>query len=92
MQKLILTACALALSTTLAFAAEPMAKEGDAMGDTTKMQAPPKSGDDAMMGDAMKGDDKMGGDHAMKPDDKMQPDDKMKPDDKMMNDDNKMGK
>lgn len=82
MQKLILTACALALSTTLAFAAEPMAKEGNAMGDTTNMQAPPKSGD-AMMGDAMKGDDKMGGDSAMKPDDKMMKTDDTMKDDKM---------
>ena len=83
MQKLILTACALAFSTTLAFAAEPMAKEGNAMGDTTNMQAPPKSGDDAMMGDAMKGDDKMGGDSAMKPDDTMMKTDDTMKDDKM---------
>lgn len=83
MHKLLLGAMALALSTTLAFAAEPMAKEGDAMGDTTKMQPAPKSGDDAMKGDAMKPDDKMGADHNMMSDDKMKPDDKMMKDDKM---------
>ena len=43
MHKLFLGAMALALSTSLAYAAEPMAKDGDAMGGTTSMQAAPKS-------------------------------------------------
>lgn len=84
MQKTILCALALALSTTLAAAAEPnaMGKGAmgtDAMGDTTSMQATtPKPGGDSMSSDAkMKTDDKMGTTDSMKSDDKMMHDDKM---------------
>lgn len=88
MQKPILCALALALSTTLAIAAEPdvMGKDSP-MGDTTGMQAaPPKPGGDSMMSDHKMGDDKMGTGDSMKSDDKMMHDDKM------MKDDDKMSK
>jgi hypothetical protein len=87
MQKTILCTLVLALSTTLALAAEPdaMAKDS-ATGGTTSMQAtPPKGGSDSMSSDKMS-TDKMDAGGSMKADDKM------KPDDKMMKSDDKMGK
>lgn len=79
MQKPILCALALALSTTLAIAAEPDAMGKDsAMGNTTSMQAaPPKPGGDSMMSDPKMGDGKMGAGGSMQSDDKMMHDDKM---------------
>lgn len=87
MQKSFLCALALALSTTLAIAAEPDAMSKDAPAVGTSMQAMPKPGGDSMMSDQkMMGDDKMGAGDSMKADDKM------KPDDKMMQGDDKMSK
>lgn len=84
MQKTLLCALALALSTTLAIAAEPNAPSKDsAMGGTTSMEAmTPKSGDGAMSSDHKMSDDKMGTSDSMKPDDKaMSGDSMMKSDD-----------
>ncbi len=89
MHKILLTACALALSASLAQAAEPMAKDGGAMGDTHMDSMAPKSGGDSMMSDdKMMKDDKMGAHDGMKADDKMMGDDKMGGD-KMMGDEKK---
>jgi hypothetical protein len=81
MQKLFLCAMALALSTTLAAAADtaPMGKDDNAMGGTTSMDAMAPKGTD----DSMKSDDKMAPDAGMKADDKMGTDGNMKADDKM---------
>lgn len=89
MQKILLTACALALSISLAQAAEPMSKDGGAMGDTHMDSMAPKGGTDSMMSDdKMMHDDKMGAHDGMKADDKMMHDDKMGGD-KMMGDEKK---
>ena len=81
MQKLLLCAMALALSNTLAVAADPapMGKDDNAMGGTTSMDAMAPKG----AGDSMKSDDKMAPDAGMKADDKMGTDGKMQADDKM---------
>ncbi len=86
MQKTILCALALALSTTLAIAAEPDAMGKDApMGDAGSMQAmtPKPAGDSMMSDDKMMSGDKMGAGDSMKSDDKMKTDDKMAPKDSM---------
>jgi hypothetical protein len=88
MQRNILAAAVLALSTTFALAAEPdsMAKDSGTM----SMQAMPRAG--STSSDSMMSDDKMGGGTSMQADDKAMHDDKMMHDDAMKKDDDKSGK